>query len=141
MVQGLAEQSGGTLVLKSAPGQGTTAEIWLPAHDATTSCRRRGAASAAPKAGAQLTILAVDDDRLILMSTVAMLEDLGHTVVAVESGERALAELNKTTFDLLLTDHAMPHMTGAQLAPAVQSRFAGLPVILAVTPIARGAKE
>ena len=48
MVQGLAEQSGGALILKSAPGQGTTAEIWLPALDATTSL----AADAAPQSAA-----------------------------------------------------------------------------------------
>ena len=132
MVQGLAEQSGGKLVLKSARGRGTTAEIWLPAHHATTPLAADAPQQpAAPRAGAQLTILAVDDDSLILMSTVDMLEDLGHTVVAVESGERALAELEKMKFDLLVTDHAMPRMTGAQLVTEVQSRFPGLPVILA----------
>ena len=82
-------------------------------------------------ADSERVVLAVDDDSLILMSTVDMLEDLGHTVVAVESGERALAELEKMKFDLLVTDHAMPRMTGAQLVTEVQSRFPGLPVILA----------
>ena len=81
MVHGLAEQSGGTLLLKSRPGEGTTAEIWLPAHGPRRRRRRRAAAPQPrrrPMPARRLTILAVDDDALILMNTVAMLEDLGH---------------------------------------------------------------
>lgn len=78
-----------------------------------------------------LTILAVDDDTLILMNTVEMLEDLGHTVVAASSGEQALAELQKTKFDLIVTDHAMPHMTGAQLLKETRARFPATSAILA----------
>jgi len=131
MVHGLAEQSGGTLVLKSTPGKGTTAEIWLPAHQPASAATPLEPARPAPGAGEPLTILAVDDDALILMSTVDMLEDLGHAVVAADGGERALAQLDGTKFDLLITDHAMPRMTGAQLVTEVRSRFPDMPVILA----------
>jgi CheY-like chemotaxis protein len=122
------------LFLKSSPGIGTTAEIWLPAVGATSI---EAGAPIAPATGElaasndRLTILAVDDDALILMSTVDMLEDLGHTVVAADSGKEALIRLETMKFDLMVTDHAMPHMTGAQLVAEVQSRFPGMAVLLA----------
>jgi CheY-like chemotaxis protein len=73
----------------------------------------------------------VDDDRLVLFNTTAMLEDLGHEVVEASSGEEALTLLEKTGFDMLITDQAMPRMTGLQLLDVVRERWPGLPVILA----------
>lgn len=67
----------------------------------------------------QLNILAVDDDPFIVMSVVDMLEDLGHTECAAGSGIEALDKLRTTKFDLLITDHSMPRMTGAQLAEKI----------------------
>ena len=134
MVHGLAQQSGGTLTLKSQPGKGTTAEIWLPAiePDQTGQARPLPAAIAQPVSATQpLTVLAVDDDPLILMSTVDMLEDLGHKVFSVDSGREALQELARARFDLLVTDHAMPRMTGAQLVAEVQVRFPKVAIVLA----------
>jgi hypothetical protein len=78
MVHGLVEQSGGRLILRSRKGRGTTAELWLPV--AKTSAQPVAptlAASAKPFR--PLTIVVVDDDPMVLMNTVAMLEDLGHT--------------------------------------------------------------
>ena len=84
MVQGLAQQSGGALVLKSTRGTGTTAELWLPAaeprSDAAASIVQAPAVEPAPAMRA-LCVLAVDDDPLVLLNTVAILEDLGHTGV------------------------------------------------------------
>jgi CheY-like chemotaxis protein len=60
-----------------------------------------------------------------------MLEDLGHSVVEASSGKVALDQLGKMKFDVMVTDHAMPHMTGSQLIKEAQARFPALPVILA----------
>ena len=77
-------------------------------------------------------MLAVDDDLLVLENTAAMLEDLGHRVVEARSGEEALALLRRTPdVDLVITDHAMPGMTGMQLAERIAVERPGLPVILA----------
>ncbi len=79
-----------------------------------------------------LKILAVDDDELVLLNTVAMLEDLGHTVIQANSGEEALQALaDAEAVDLLITDHAMPKMTGMQLARRVASERPDLPILLA----------
>jgi CheY-like chemotaxis protein len=78
------------------------------------------------------TILIVDDDPLIAMSTVDMLEDLGHDVIEANSGARALEILqNGPKLDLLITDYAMPKMTGAQLAKAARELWPELPILLA----------
>jgi PAS domain S-box-containing protein len=130
-VHGMAEQLGGRLVLKSAPGQGTTAELWLPVALGTAAqVVEPGAQPAAPRLP-RLTVLAVDDDALVRMNITAMLEDLGHVVIEAVSGPQALDALRREgRVDLVITDHAMPRMTGAQLAKAIAEEWPDLPVIL-----------
>lgn len=134
MIHGLAIQLNGQLKLSSAPGQGTTAELWIPegggesqeinpiksepVRDASAPARKR--------------ILMVDDDILIAMSSVDMLEDLGHAVVEANSGRQALAILkDDRDFDLLISDFSMPGMTGAELAAEVRRFLPDLPILLA----------
>ncbi len=132
MVHGMAEQLGGQLVLHSNPGEGTTAELWLPAAERPAATDDARADTQVVEQTRALTILAVDDDALVLANTRAMLEDLGHTVIAAYSGEQALERLERTqTIDLVITDHAMPKMTGTDLAEKIISRRPGMPIILA----------
>jgi CheY-like chemotaxis protein len=77
-------------------------------------------------------VLVVDDDALVLANTAEMLEDLGHTIVQAMSGREALNVLTQTRgVDLVITDHAMPEMTGVQLAAAIRDGSPRLPIILA----------
>jgi len=136
MVHGLAEQSGGRLTLASVPGAGTTVTLWLPVVGSETQLQAAEAllvASAAPPAEARpLVIVAVDDDPLVLMNTTAMLEDLGHRVIDALSAAEALQKLSEVgPVDLVITDHAMPAMTGSQLAQQIRARWPALPVVLA----------
>jgi CheY-like chemotaxis protein len=74
----------------------------------------------------------VDDDALVLMNTSAMLEDLGHTVFEASSGKEALEILRREPdVDLVITDQAMPNMTGTQLAEAIRADWPHLPIIMA----------
>jgi PAS domain S-box-containing protein len=134
-VHGLAEQSGGALVLKSKLGVGTTAELWLPAADPATADEIAWPPSIAepvlPLQSGLLTVLVVDDDPLVLSNTAAMLEDIGHSVVTVGSGDAALSALKLRHFDLMLTDHAMPRMTGAQLVRECAAAYPGMALIIA----------
>ena len=133
MVHGLAEQSGGRMTLSSRLGQGTCIEVWLPRADAV------GARDAAGLPDGELdgaplrpcVVLAVDDDSLVLTNTAAMLEDLGHRVLVAASGSEALALLAEHAVDLVITDYAMPQMTGLQLAREIEIRRPGLGVVLA----------
>ncbi len=134
MVHGFAEQSGGRFVLHSQQGKGTTAELWLPVAAASApKLDRADRQKTLPAMKARsLAILAVDDDPLVLMNTVGMLEDLGHVVFQAYSGAEALDILrHKGSFDLVITDQAMPKMTGTQLATAIRKEWPEMRVVLA----------
>jgi CheY-like chemotaxis protein len=130
MVHGFAEQCGGRLVLRSAPGKGTSAAIYLPVTDIALPLATEVWAEDAVCEMAPLRILAVDDDSLVLTNTAGMLEDLGHTVLQAISGRDALRCLRGHVVDLVVTDFAMPQMTGVQLADAVRAEWPDLPVLL-----------
>jgi CheY-like chemotaxis protein len=133
MVYGLAEQSGGRFILKSQPGKGTTAELWLPVDESEQSeTEKQVHTRAVDKHQPVLVILAVDDDSLVLTNTVAMLEDLGHTAIGVSSGKVALETLRQDdSIDLVITDQIMPQMTGTQLAEAIKAEWPDVSIILA----------
>lgn len=135
MVHGFAEQSYGRLNLMSEVGVGTTAELWLPAIDDVDGAET--ADEAGPEAivfeePRDVVVLSVDDDALVQMGTTAMLEDLGYTVKLANSGEAALDILRAgAKIDLVLTDQAMPRMTGLELSEAVLALRPAMPIILA----------
>jgi signal transduction histidine kinase/ActR/RegA family two-component response regulator len=131
MVFGLAQQSGGALRLNSAPSSGTTAILWLPIAKKPPVASERTSNKVSQACG-PAKILFVDDDLLIAGSTVALLEDLGHEVVEVHSALEALQLLEQgLPTDLLITDHAMPGMTGIELAHEVRRHRPLLPILLA----------
>lgn len=132
MVQGLAAQSGGRLVLESRLGQGTSATIWLPLADATMMADvSETALSAEHGAVGRLAVLLVDDDHIVLESTAAMLDDLGHDVTTAASAQEAIHSLEANRFDLMLTDQLMPGMSGSDLIRHVRGRLPGLKLVLA----------
>jgi PAS domain S-box-containing protein len=132
MVDGMIGQLGGKLTISSEKGRGTTVELWLKNADgeriATSSVTAGGSAT---RERMPMSILVVDDDGLVLANTRDMLDDLGHTVVEAASGSEALKVLSQDIkVDVLITDYAMPGMTGLQLAEAVQRLRPDLPIIL-----------
>ena len=131
MIHGLAVQLDGVLRLTSKVGTGTTAELWLPATEPGIEQPAETAPSDA-RAMQRLKILLVDDDALIAMSSVDMIEDLGHEVVEANSGSEALERIRSGEhFDMMITDYSMPGMTGAQLAQATRDIYPALPIVLA----------
>ncbi|HXC54481.1 MAG TPA: PAS domain S-box protein [Rhizomicrobium sp.] len=131
MVHGMAAQMNGRFALRSTKGEGSVAEIWLPVADAAAMAEPDAHGNKDSGKSRSLVVLAVDDDPLVLFNTVAMLEDLGHRVLQANSGEEALSLLRNERVDLVITDQAMPRMSGLQLLEAVRDMRPDLPAILA----------
>jgi signal transduction histidine kinase len=131
MVHGLVAQSDGAMRIMSRPENGTTVELWLPAAERAVDTRPAAAASTAMSARS-CRILLVDDDALIRASTADLLDDLGHVVIEAASGEAALEVLRSgVQVDLVITDQAMPGMTGFELARRIKRAWPKLPMVLA----------
>jgi signal transduction histidine kinase len=132
MIHGLALQLKGALRLSSQPGRGTRAELWLPIANGVTTVGSVEQPVAAQAVRRHATLLFVDDDFLISISTASLLEDLGHTVIKAMSGPDALLVLQQgEPIDLLITDYAMPGMTGLELAEEARRLRPNLPILLA----------
>lgn len=133
MAHGLAEQSGGHLMINSTLGQGTTVELWLPVGTGVSAARLPHNGQKEPGAAVirPLSILVVDDDSLVLDNTTSLLDDLGHSVTQAASGEAALDVLRRNgAFDILVTDQMMPGLTGTELANVIASEWPKMPVLL-----------
>ena len=132
MVQGLVEESSGRMMIESKKGTGTTVELCFPAASPAASAPREKQPEAPAVAGESLHVLAVDDDALVLMNLAAMREDLGHRVNQASCGSDALEVLKSNPeIQLIITDQAMPKMTGLMLAESARKERPDLPVILA----------
>lgn len=116
MVHGLVGQLGGTVEIDSEVGKGTSIRLWLPAERATAPKASAPDAEEGRKAHPG-TVLLVDDNDLVRGSTREMLVEMGYEVVDTDRAERALSMIEAGARpDIVITDHIMPGMTGAELA-------------------------
>jgi PAS domain S-box-containing protein len=143
MARGFTEQSGGGLLITSAPGCGTTVTLWFPVAEARPSDSavpfETRAMLAARQRRARLMI--VDDDAIVREVTAELMEASGFIVLSAESGMAALAVLNAgAEVDLLVSDLSMPEMDGVTLIKEAQRLRPGLPAIL-LTGFATNAAE
>ncbi|MFL6765266.1 MAG: response regulator [Sphingomicrobium sp.] len=133
MVYGFAKQSNGAFRVESEVGSGTTAELWLP-RAATTPAVKAPVAPPEPQAheADALRVLLVDDHAEVRSTTAAVLKDQGHDVVEANDGRHALELLRRRDcdFDLLITDYAMPHLSGAGLVREVRLLCPAVPALL-----------
>ncbi|HEY2661789.1 MAG TPA: PAS domain S-box protein [Caulobacteraceae bacterium] len=132
MVHGFAVQSGGGLVIESRTGEGTMVEIWLPVTEAPDAPADSAELDTDDVRDPHLVVMLVDDDSLVLTSTAALLEDLGHFVLPAASGAEALEALKlHADIDVVITDYAMPQMNGVELARSIRIERPQMPVIIA----------
>jgi signal transduction histidine kinase len=132
MVDGLVAQSGGVMRIDSRPAIGTTVELCLPVSITRGGYDQKPSAPLRMETPDTFRVLVVDDDAMVAAGTAAMIEDLGHSVIEVGSAARALEVLkDQPDIDVVITDYAMPGMTGGDLAAEIDRMRPGLPVIIA----------
>ncbi|MBK6456112.1 MAG: PAS domain S-box protein [Gemmatimonadetes bacterium] len=129
-VYGIVRQAKGHIVVTSAPGMGTTFELYFPVHRAAADATRERYTPATTIAQGG-TILLVEDEPGVRRMTSLLLERLGYEVLAASSAQSALAllEAHRGRIDLLMTDVIMPDMNGRDLARQVRTRLPGLPTL------------
>jgi signal transduction histidine kinase len=117
MVYGIVQRHHGTIDLSSAPGAGTTFRFLLPVGHKPEAVRN--VESCEPQR--PLRILAVDDQPVLCEILVDYLSEDWHTVAVASAGDEALAKFRAEPFDLVITDRAMPGITGEQLAAGIKA--------------------
>jgi PAS domain S-box-containing protein len=139
MVHEFANQAGGCLDIRSEVGRGTTASIFLPS--VLEPVRRKVHSDEPPRVpeivrqgpagGDGRVVLLVDDDDMIRSGAAGVLESFGYRVVESPTAEEALDILRSGTgIDVLVTDHAMPGMSGAELVEAMRRLFPDMPALI-----------
>lgn len=129
-VFGLAKQSGGGVRIDSAPGQGTTVNVYLPRAAASPAHPAAEDIGEPDQALGDVKVLVVDDDSSVREVTAGLLAELGYGVIEAGSGGAALELLDREpNIDLVLLDFAMPGMNGAEVAREARARRPGLPIL------------
>jgi PAS domain S-box-containing protein len=121
-VFGIVTQSGGHIRMASAPGGGTSAEVWLPRISSTPVAEHHAEGRAsAPAHGSGRTVLVVEDNAPLRALTREVLETAGFRVLEAANGEKAGRLAGSAgRIDLLLTDVVLPKRGGPELAAEVK---------------------
>ena len=126
----LVQMMDGTLTVESTPGVVTcfrfTAQVGIPDASALDATDRRPAAGVAGAEHQPLRILLAEDNPVNQRIATAALGKAGHMVTVAGDGYAALAAVNRDTFDIILMDLQMPHMSGYEATAAIRAREAQL---------------
>jgi CheY-like chemotaxis protein len=128
MVHGIIKEHGGNIQVQSTLGEGTQVQILLPLAEQEGGVKKKEDDSVVKGKG---RIMVVDDEESLVEIQKEILENLGYEVTAMTSSTEALKAFKKSSkFDLLITDHTMPVMTGMKLSEEVLKIKPKLPIIL-----------
>ena len=129
MVYGVVRRHDGTIEVKSRSGNGSTFVICIPVRS-TEGLENGKTAPEAAKAARKLSVLVVDDEAMVREVLSEYLSGDGHSVETACDGRQALEIFKKKPFDLVITDRAMPEMSGDQLTLAIKQLSPGMPLVM-----------
>jgi signal transduction histidine kinase/CheY-like chemotaxis protein len=128
MTYGILGRHGGRITVESEEGRGTTFRLIFPA--AAGEPEAPAATAAPPPAPGSLRCLVVDDEEAVAGVLGDMLDAIGHEATVVGSGEEAVKRFRAEPFDVVMTDLAMPGLTGWEVAREVKDMAPGAWVVL-----------
>jgi len=129
VIHGIVESCGGSIVVRANSGAGASFVVYFPQVEGRP--KRKERVKSAPRGSEH--ILFVDDEKMLVQAGKLMLEHLGYTVTAQSDPNEALRlfRADAEKFDLVISDVAMPNMTGLVLAERLLEVRSDIPIVLA----------
>ncbi len=128
MVHGIVRQHSGKIEVKSSEGKGTTFTIHLP--ETLVQAEHEKTKPAAPTSPQQLNVLLIDDEAVVRQTIEACLKSDHHNVSTAVDGKQGLELFNRNKYDIVITDRAMPGISGDNVAVEIKKINPGIPVIM-----------
>jgi CheY-like chemotaxis protein len=126
MVYGIVQRHHGDIEIESKLGEGTLVRVRLPFYRGVTDPEQPGASWVSRK----LKILLVDDEEVVRDVIALFLRHQEHEVEVTPSAIEALRLVREQRFDLVITDHAMPGMTGGNFVATLRSAGFDIPIVM-----------
>jgi signal transduction histidine kinase len=126
MVYGIVQRHHGEIEIESKLGEGTLVRVQLPFYRGVNAAQAAEETSVSSK----LRILLVDDEQVVREVIALFLRHQAHEVEVTPSAIEALRLVREQKFDLVITDHAMPRMTGGNFVATLRSAGFQIPILM-----------